>query len=89
MEDTSNGRQPLMEEDLKWKTIFNGRSPQVLKVEYLSNRWLDPSQILILSKMDQTEVFMKWNDQLCKMASKYEKWNISALADQIFVKFLT
>ena len=43
-EDYLQGRQPPMEEDLK-----------TLKVEYLSNQWLDIPQILNLSLRDQSK----------------------------------
>jgi hypothetical protein len=41
--ERKHGRQPQMEDDLKWKMTSNGRRPQmeddlkILKVEYLSN----------------------------------------------------
>ena len=42
-----------MEEDLK-----------ILKVEYISNRWSDPPQILDLSSGDQTKMKNAWNEDL-------------------------
>ena len=41
------------EEDLQ---MNNGRRPQILKVEYLSNHWSDLHQILNLSLYDQTKL---------------------------------
>ena len=40
----------------------NGRRPQILKVEYLSNHWFDHTQILNLNWGDQTKVYkyFKW-----------------------------
>jgi hypothetical protein len=45
------GTNPFNEDDLPWKTTFHGRRPPIeddltiLKVEYLSNHLLDPTQI--------------------------------------------
>ena len=39
-----------MEDYLHWKTA------SILKVEYLSNRWLDLPPILILSSEDETKI---------------------------------
>ena len=57
-----------MEYKLQWKTTSHGRQPHmednlaILKVEYLSNHLLDPTQILNLSLDDQTILFklFKW-----------------------------
>jgi hypothetical protein len=52
------GTNPFNEDDLPWKTTFHGRRPPIeddltiLKVEYLSNHLLDPTQILNLSLDD-------------------------------------
>ena len=45
---------------------------QLLKVEYLSNRWSDLPQILDLSSGEQTELKNTWNedDLQLKMTSK-------------------
>ena len=45
MHESQKRRQPPMEEDLK-----------ILKVEYLSNHWLDFPQILNLGLGDQTKI---------------------------------
>ena len=47
---------------------------KILKVEYFSNHFLDPTQIFNLSLDDQPILykFLKWRRQL--------KWNISATA---------
>ena len=48
-----------MEDDLQWRTTSNGRQPimeddhKILKVEYLSNRLLNHTQILNFSLYDQ------------------------------------
>ena len=68
---------------------------KILKVEYLSNHWLDLTQIWNLTYWDQTRVYkgMKlrrppMEDNLqWKMTSKYEKLNISVTTDLIFLKF--
>jgi hypothetical protein len=86
MKTTSNGRWPLTEDDLK-----------IWKVEYLSNHWMDLTQIWNLSKKDQTRVYkgIKWRQPLMeddlwqKTTSKYEKWNISATTGWILLKFET
>ena len=78
-----------MEDDLK-----------ILKVEYLSNHWLDLPQILNLSSGDQTKsknelikMFsngrrpLMEDDLQWKTTSKYQKFNISETTDQIFLKF--
>ena len=47
------------EDVLKCKTTSNiriERQPQILKVEYLSNHWLDLAQILNLSLYDQSKL---------------------------------
>jgi hypothetical protein len=46
---------------------------QLLKVEYLSNRWSDLPQILDLSSGEQTKLKNTWNedDLQLKMTSKY------------------
>ena len=56
-----------MEEDLK-----------ILKVEYLSNHWLDFSQISNLSLGDQTKIKNAWNkdDLQWKMTSKEDDLKI-------------
>ena len=57
-----------MEDDLQWKTTSNGRRPpmeddlKISKVEYLSNRILDPAQILNLDLGDQSKVFKYFNE---------------------------
>ena len=49
---------PLNEDDLQWKTTSNGRRPpmednlEILKVEYLRNHLLDPTEILSISLDD-------------------------------------
>ena len=46
-----NFTTPFIEDDLQWKTTSNGRRPpmendlKILKVDYLSNHFLDPTQI--------------------------------------------
>ena len=67
-----------MEDDLK-----------ILKVEYLSNHWLDFPQILNLSSGDQTKIKNAWkeDDYQWKKTSKYWKLNISTTTDRIFLKF--
>ena len=63
---------------------------KILKVEYLSNHWLDFTQISNLSPGDQTKIKenLQWKTILqWKMTSKYYKFNISATTDQIFLKF--
>ena len=75
-----------MEDDLK-----------IWKVEYLSNHWMDLTQIWNLSYWDQIKVQkgIKWgqtqmeNDLQRKMTSKYEKENISATTEWILLKFET
>ena len=58
----------LNEDDLQWKTTSNGRRPpmeddlKILKVEYLSNRLLDHTQILNLDLGDQSKVFKYFNE---------------------------
>ena len=71
-------RRPTMEDDLK-----------ILKVEYLSNRLLDLTQILNFSYMTKpcfvnpsNEDNLQW-----KTISKYQKWNISATVFWIILKF--
>ena len=57
-----------------------GDDLKLLKVEYLRNLWLDHTQILNLSKDDQT-IFQKSlneDDLQLKTTSKYHNWNISA-----------
>ena len=50
------------EDDLQWKTTSNRRLPQISKVKYLSNYWLDPPQILNLGLCTQTKLYecFKW-----------------------------
>ena len=69
-----------MEDDLK-----------ILKVEYLSNHWLDFPQILNLSLVDQTKITNARKEDVhqWKKTSKYQKLNISATMDRIFLKFET
>ena len=47
----------LNEDDFKWKMTSNGREPQLLKVEYLSNYWSHISQILNLSLYYLSKLF--------------------------------
>ena len=47
----------LNEDDSKWKMTSNGRLPEILKGEYFSNYWLDPSHISNLSLYDQRQIF--------------------------------
>ena len=75
-----------MEDDLK-----------MWKVEYLSNHWLDLTQIWNLIYWDQTKVQkgIEWRwpsmeaDLQRKMTSKYENENISANTDRMLLKFET
>ena len=69
-----------MEDDLK-----------ILKLEYISNHWLDFPQILNLGLGDQTKIKNAWkeDDYQWKKTSKYWKLNISETTDQIFLKFQT
>ena len=75
-----------MEDDLK-----------IWKVEYLSNHWMDLTQIWNLSYWDQIRVQkgIKWrqtqmeDDLQQKMTSKYENENISANTDRMLLKFET
>ena len=55
---TSNERQHAKEDDLK-----------ILKVEYLSNQWLDLPQILDLNSGDQTQMKNTWN---------YLQWKVTS-----------
>ena len=61
----------------------------ILKVEYLSNHWLDFPQILKLSLEDQTKIKNSSNEDNLqwKKTSKYQKLNNSAITDWIFLKF--
>ena len=85
----------LNEDELQWKTTSNGRRPpieddlKISKVEYLSNRLLDYTQILYLDMGDQSKVFKYFNedDHIWKATSKYWKWNISATTYWIQLKF--
>ena len=47
------------EDDLQ---LNDGRRPQILKIEYFSNHWLDFLQILNLSSGDQTKIKNAWNE---------------------------
>jgi spore cortex formation protein SpoVR/YcgB (stage V sporulation) len=69
-----------MEDDLK-----------ILKVEYLRNRWLDLRHILNLCSGDQTKIKNTLNevDRKWKTTTKYQKLNISATTDWVFLKFQT
>ena len=53
----------LNEDDFKWKMTSNGRLPEILKVEYLSNYWSDPSHILNLSLYDQKQTIQMFQMQ--------------------------
>ena len=68
-----------MEDDLK-----------IFKAKYLSNHWLDFTQILNSSLGDQLKLKITWNedDLQWKTTSKYLKQNISATPDWILLKFL-
>ena len=54
---------PLNEDDLQWTTTSSGRPPlmeddlEILKVKYLRNHLLDPTQILNLCLDDQTILY--------------------------------
>ena len=86
-----------MEDDLQWKTTSNGRQPpmednlKILKVEYLSNHWLDFPQILNLRKGDQTKTtyFLKWRQPQKKTTSKNQHLYNSATTNRIFFEFWT
>ena len=41
------------EDNHQWKTTLKGRRPQILKVKYFINYWLDPPKILKLGLSDQ------------------------------------
>ena len=41
----------------------NGRLPEILKAEYLSNYWSDPSHILNLSLYDQKQTIQMFQMQ--------------------------
>ena len=58
---TTNGRRTPIEDNLQWKTTYNGRWPQNIKVEYLSSHWSDLPQILNISSWDQTRVKKGFN----------------------------
>jgi hypothetical protein len=62
---------------------------KILKVEYLSNHLLDPTQILNPSVYDQTIVYTSFNEDNLqwKKTSKHKKWNISATTYRIVLKF--
>ena len=62
---------------------------KIIKVEQLSNHWSDLHLILYLSSGDQTQIMNARNedDLQWKTTSKYLRWNISATADWIFLKF--
>ena len=70
MKTTSNGRRPPTEEDLK-----------IWKVEYLSNHWLDLTQIWNLSLWDQTRVYkgMKWRRP--PMEDDLKIWKVEYLSN--------
>ena len=63
------------------------------KVEYLSNNLLYPTQNLSLDDQIILYKFFKWrrppreDDLQLKMTSQYQKWNISATAYWIMLKF--
>jgi hypothetical protein len=79
-----------MEDDLKMEIDL-----KILKVEYLSNHYLELLQILNLSSGDQTKIKNAWTEDdlqwkttsKWKMTSKYWKLNISATTSQTFLKF--
>jgi hypothetical protein len=68
------------------KTISNGRQPQNINSEYLSNHLLDHTQILNLSLYDQT-ILCKGRPPPMEDALKILKWNISATTYWILLKF--
>ena len=58
----SNYKNVSNKDDLQWKTtsrIKNERQPQIFKLKYLSNNWLDLSQILNVSFCEQKNVCNK------------------------------
>ena len=61
-----------MEDDLK-----------ILNVEYLSSHWSDFPQILNISSGDQTKIRKPQKED----NPKYQKVNISASTDKIFLNF--
>ena len=62
---------------------------RIFQVEYLSNHWSELPQILNLNSEDQTKIQNAVNedDLQWKTTSKYQKLNISATTDWIFLKF--
>ena len=56
------------------KTTSNGRRPQILKVEYLSNYWSDILQILNLDLCDQNKLYkcFKWKQPQMEDDLKFE-----------------
>ena len=67
-------RQPPIEDDLKWKTTWNGRLPQISKVKYLTNNWSDLPKILYLGLYDQSKVYkcLKWRRPIMKEDLKWK-----------------
>ena len=61
---------------------------KTLKVNYLSNNWLDLPQILNWSSEDQTKIQNALNedDLRWNMTLKYQKLNISVTFDRILLK---
>ena len=64
---------------------------KIFKAEYLNNHWSNIAQNLNLSLWDLTKIKNAWNedDHQWKMTSKYQKLNILATTDQIFLKLKT
>jgi hypothetical protein len=71
--DQTKMRKACYEDDLWWEAMSNGKWPPMED----SLQW------------NKTSKFMLKEDLQWKMTLKYPKWNISATADWIFIKFYT
>ena len=70
------------------KMTSNGRWPKNIKIEYLSNHWLDFTQIWNLMLGDQSKISKcyKYRRPPTEDDIKILKWNISATTGLILLK---
>ena len=79
-------RWPQMEDDLKWKMTSNGRLPQISKVKYLSNYWLDLTQILNLGLYDQSKLYKYFKRRRPQMKADL-KWKTTWTQMEEYLKY--
>ena len=71
------------EDNLISKTTSNGRQPQNIKVEYLSNHLLDDTQILNLSLDDQTIFYKSIQWRRAPMEDDFKKLKVKYLSNHL------